>query len=178
MFATKGVVDVTVADVAAAAGCTRGTVHRHFGDRESLRLAFVEHHAALVAGRVARQIASLDEPGALLVEAVVRSVAEVRADPLLAAWFTDASATTSGRLALQADLVRDQVAGLVGEVIRRAREQDRLRPGVDVEVAVDAVVRTILSLLSLPAQPIGRRPGAARERHLVEQIVAASILDP
>jgi AcrR family transcriptional regulator len=176
VFASKGVLDVTIADVAAAAGCTRGTVHRHLGDRDSLRLAFVNHQATLVGRRVAERLATIDEPGDLLTEAVLVSVAEVRADPVLAAWFTDPSASTAGRLALRAEVVNGLVSGLVREVVRRAGDRGELDPRVDTAVTTDAVVRLILSLLTLPAADTRRRSGATQERRLVEQMLVRPVV--
>jgi AcrR family transcriptional regulator len=176
VFASKGVLDVTIADVAAAAGCTRGTVHRHFGNRDSLRLAFVNHQAMLVGRRVAERLATVDEPGDLLTEAVLVSVAEVRADPVLAAWFTDTSASAAGRLALRAEVVDGLVSGLVREVMHRADDRGELQTRVDAAVTTDAVVRLILSLLTLPAADTGRRSAATHERRLVEQVLVRPML--
>ena len=95
---------------------------------------------------------------------------------MLSAWFAEGAAAATGRLALQAAMVRSSVDGLVREVVRRARARSELRDGVDVRVVADAVVRMILSLLTLPASSVGRRSAGSVERRLVEQILVGSIL--
>jgi AcrR family transcriptional regulator len=155
VFAAKGVVDVTVADVAAAAGCARGTVYRCFPDRHALRAAFVDREARRVAGRIGTRVIGIDDPRELLVEAVLAALDEVRHDPVLAAWFTESSAATAGRIAVGTAVIRELVASFLQAMVPN-----------EVDVVADAVVRVVLSLLSYP--PDG---GAAAERRLVEAVL-------
>jgi AcrR family transcriptional regulator len=168
VFARKGVVAVTVADVAAEAGCARGTVYRCFPDREALRRAFVEREARRVAGRVAARLPGADAPRALLAASVLVAVDEVRADPVLAAWFTESSAATAGRVAVGTDVIGELVAaflaGLLGDP-----DVEGLRPDVDRPAVVDGMVRVVLSLLAHPGAD------AEAERRLVDAVLVPAV---
>ena len=185
VFAAKGVLAVTIADVAAAAGCARGTVYRSFADRETLRQAFVEREARRVWRRVGEQIDPDAAPADRLVEGVLVAVAEVRADPVLAAWFTGDAAVASGQLSLQAGAVRRLTDRWVRSLLAEAAASGdagpasgAARPDLDPAVATDAVVRVILSLLTVPAAARSARAAAAAERSLVEALLVPALFLP
>lgn len=157
--ARRGAIDLTVAEVAAEARCARGTVYRYVGDRDALRRAFVARESRRVAAGVAVDVAGIDEPAVLLVEAVLAAVARVRAQPLLAAWFGEGASGTTGRLALQVEVLHELVVEFVRPLVV---------PEAEADVAAEAVVRLVLSLLAVPAD-------AARERRLVE-VLAPPVL--
>jgi AcrR family transcriptional regulator len=168
VFARKGVVEVTVADVAAAAGCARGTVYRCFPDRHALRAAFVDREARRVARRIAGRVAEADLRG-LLVESVLAALDEVRADPVLSAWFTESSAPTAGRVAVGASVIRQLVGTFLHDVLDQAGREGVDRPGADADVLAEVVVRLVLSLLTHPAE------SAEAERRLVEQALVPAL---
>lgn len=85
LFAERGVTGVGMAEVAAAAGCSRATLYRYWPDRAALRRAFVEREASRVAAQVSEGASG---PG----EAVLLAVRLVRERPELAAWFTSDAA--------------------------------------------------------------------------------------
>jgi AcrR family transcriptional regulator len=164
VVARRGDLELTIAEVAAEAGCARGTVYRYAGDREGLRRAFVEREAAKVGGRVARRTGGVDDPRERLVESVLAAVDEVRRDPVLAAWFRGGAAGTAGSVALGVDALGELVVGFLTDLVGRDRPRGAHR--VDVEIAADAVVRLTLSLLAHPAAG-----GPTSERRLVEAVL-------
>jgi AcrR family transcriptional regulator len=170
VFLRKGVVDVTVADVAEAAGCARGTVYRCFPDRDALRSAFVDREARRVGTRIAARVAGTDDPRRCLVEAVVAAIEEVRADPVLAAWFTEASAATAGRIAVGTSVIRELVGSFLAHLSLEAERQDLHRPDVDVAAVGEGAVRLVLSLLAHPDPA-----GPAAERRIVENLVVPAV---
>lgn len=164
VVARRGDLDLTVAEVAAEAGCARGTVYRYAGDRDGLRRAFIEREAARVGWAVARRTEGLHDPRERLVESVLAAVDEVRREPVLAAWFAEGAAGTAGRLALQVDALRELVVAFVADLVGGRRSAGALQ--VEVDIAAEAVVRLTLSLLAHPAAG-----GPAVERRLVEAVL-------
>lgn len=93
LFAEHGVAGVGMAEVAAAAGCSRATLYRYWPDRGALRRAFVEREARRVAEQVAAETSTP-------AEAVLLAVRLVRERPELAAWFTADGAGLGAHAAL------------------------------------------------------------------------------
>jgi AcrR family transcriptional regulator len=153
VFEDRGVAGASMEDVARAAGCSRATVYRYFADRNALRLAFVHRETRRVGARVAAAIASVDDPAERVVEAVVRSVAEVRGVPALHAWFSSWNAEVTGEVVRASPVMRGLAAGLVG--------------GDDPEASYRAewLVRTVVSLLLFPGVD------EASERALLERFL-------
>jgi AcrR family transcriptional regulator len=172
VFAERGVTRATMSDVAAAAGCSRGTLYRYFADAAALRLAFVEREAAAIGQKVAAATAGLDDPPSLLVEACVVALREVRADPILSSWFDPASSGLAGEVANRARTIARLVEGFLTLLFEQAAERHLLRPGVEVPDAADWVVRVMLSLLAQPARRSREhRSATAAERALLDQFL-------
>lgn len=150
LFLERGLDQVSVEDVAARAGCSRATLYRYVGGKSALVGGVVAAAAETVAERVAAAVAPLTG-SRRIVEAILVSVAAVRADPALAAWFAHSG---PGRgddyLASSPDLGRIATA-LTG-----------IAPDDD---AAQWIVRVVMSLLALPAAD------PAVERRIVERFV-------
>jgi len=90
LFADQGIGQPGMEDIARAAGCSRATVYRYFETKQALLRAFVHREARDVTEQVARELEQrADRPDA--VEAVVATLAAVRARPYLAPWYTGAA---------------------------------------------------------------------------------------
>lgn len=156
-FARQGVSRTSIGDIAKEAGCSRPTVYRYFSDREALRQAFMHREARRLSHDVAGAIADIDDPGRRVVEAMLTSLRGVRANPVLAAWFTgeDGAATTE----------------LAGASPIIASLTEALLPAGDPGTSARAqwIVRIILSLLVLP---VGDEQ---EERRLLERFVVPVI---
>lgn len=126
LFAERGVNAVGMAEVAAAAGCSRATLYRWFADRHELHRAFVHREAR----RIGRLLPTDD-----LTEAVLAAVREVRAAPELLAWFGAADAGTTAELALSSEVIEGLGLAAVG----------------DADLA-RWLVRVIVSLLMVPGR--------------------------
>ena len=81
LFAEQGVGRPGMEDVARAAGCSRATLYRHFDNKDAVLRAFVHREARDVLTEVGSQ------PGD--VEAVVATLAAVRARPHLRVWYAE-----------------------------------------------------------------------------------------
>ena len=86
LFATRGIDAVSLAEVTKAAGCRNtGAVHHHFGGREELLAAVVDHHRSGLDERRASLFDELEHAAevtpALVVRALVLPMAELLDDP-------------------------------------------------------------------------------------------------
>lgn len=149
LFATHGVDAVSMAQIAAGAGCSRATLYRYFPDRPALQLAFVQREAVRVGALVAADLAGAHRDADLLVEGVLAALRHVRANPALLAWFSDRDAAHTADLAQGSEVV--EALGL-----SMAADPDAAR----------WLVRVIVSLLTVPGGD------ESEERRLVERFVA------
>lgn len=147
LFAAGGVDAVSMAQIAAGAGCSRATLYRYFPDRPSLQLAYVQREAVRVGALVAADLAGA-RGADLPTEGVLAALRHVRANPALLAWFGDRDAAHTADLAQGSEVV----------------EALGLSMAADPEAA-RWLVRVIVSLLTVPGGD------DAEERRLVERFV-------
>ena len=163
-FIEKGVSAAGMAEIAEAAGCSRGTLYRYFPNRHELHLAYVEREALSIARRVRDATAQIEDAQERLVEYVLGALHEVRANPGTAAWFTPAASGMAARMSRSSEVIRSFTTGFVARMLGPDSE--------DPEVALRArwLERIILSLLAVP----GASP--AEEREMIERFVAPAVL--
>jgi AcrR family transcriptional regulator len=159
LFLAQGVGAVGMAEIAAAAGCSRATVYRYFENRHALRVAFVHREARRLGAAVADRVRGIRSPQRRLVEAIAAAVDGVRATPTLAAWFAEASAGTAADLAASSEVIESLAVAFLGG-----------GPDADTRERARWIVRVVLSLLTVPGA------SAADERRLVERFVAPVVL--
>jgi len=157
-FAANGVRGTSIADIARAAGCSRPTVYRYFADRDALVTAFVHRAARTLAAEALAAVGSIDDPGEVLVTAVLAVVDGVRADPMLAAWFGEGAAGDAGEAA----------SSLVIESLATAFLGDPADD--DVRARARWLVRITLSLLAAPGRD------ADDERRQLERFVVPVVV--
>ena len=168
VFEEKGVLAARMVDVAEAAGCSRGTLYRYFPDGDALRQAFVDREARRVGRHVAADIDRLRRPDRRLVGVVESSLAHVRAEPILMAWFTPEAATTTGLVAARTEVVSGMVDAFLVDLFSTADPAAGFVPRVDHREAAEWVVRVIQSLLAQPADD---------ERALLEHFLVPALFD-
>ncbi len=151
LFAERGLDNVSVADVAAAAGCSRATLYRHVGSKSELVTAVLTKAARTVTARVEASVQRY-QGHRRVVEVVLASVAAIRADPVLAQWLSRSGGAATDEFR-DATPQLGRIAGTLTDL------------GPDDEAA-QWLVRVVLSLLSWPL------PDAAAERRAVERFVA------
>ncbi|WP_327142067.1 TetR/AcrR family transcriptional regulator [Nocardia sp. NBC_01327] len=160
LFAERGVTAVGMGDIAKAAGCSRATLYRYFDNRQAVRLAFVHRETRRIAARIAAQARTTEDPGEWVVDAMLAAVHEVRADPLLIAWFRPGEAGSAGRISQDSTVVESIAAGLFTPMGLTDPERSRLARWL---------TRIIVSLLSAPGRD------DAEERAMLEEFVAPTI---
>ena len=154
LFAERGVGRVGMAEVAAAAGCSRATLYRYFADRDELRTAFVHREARRVGEQVRADLTGVADPAERLTTAVLAAVRRVREAPTLAAWFRAADAGATAALATSSPVIE-----ALGRTV------------VDDPAAARWLVRVVLSLLAVPGAD------DAEERATVERFVVPALLE-
>jgi AcrR family transcriptional regulator len=159
-FIEVGVSAVGMAEIADAAGCSRGTLYRYFKNRHELHLAYVRREGVAIAERVRASVSDLDDPVERTVAYILGAVREVRANPGTAAWFATGAAGMGARMSQSAQVVA-MLAGAFGQRGPVQGEGERLR--------ARWIVRVIVSLLANPGQD------EAEERELVEHFVAPGL---
>lgn len=149
----RGLERLTVAEVAARAGCSRATFYRHVGGRTELLDAVFAEAAARIARRVQASVHRY-AGRRRVAEAILAAVSAIRSDPALAHWFRETRSRAADEyLASSPGLGR--VASTVTGI------------GPDDESA-QWIVRVVLSLLAWPLED------PAAERRLVERFAAAA----
>jgi AcrR family transcriptional regulator len=135
VFRSRGYARGTIEDVAELAGCTRGSVYLHFGSKEGLFLAIVEHHLdEQVAAFRARIDAAAGEPELLdLLQAAVAPTSQ-RATLLLdwAVMLGDLHDGDPEHL-VRARAVLAVVDREIGALVQRLCDERSLRPAAPAQ---------------------------------------------
>jgi len=161
-FAEHGVSGAGMREIARHAGCSRATLYRHFDDRHALHVAFVEYRTRRLMAELEAELGGVDEPAERLIELVLRSVAKVRDDPSMAAWFEPTQAGVAARMSRGSEVI-DRLGGAFAANWSDGRN-DALR------LRSRFVVRVIVSLLTTPGED------GAEERAMVSQFVVPALL--
>ncbi|MFD3746517.1 TetR/AcrR family transcriptional regulator [Nocardia sp. NPDC058633] len=160
LFAEHGVAAVGMADIAKAAGCSRATLYRYFDNRQAVRLAFVHRETRRIVAQLDERFRDIADPGERVIAAMLGAVAEVRANPLLIAWFRPADSGTAGRISQDSDVIESLAASMFTPMDPTDPQRSRLARWL---------TRVIVSLLSSPGRD------AADERAMLEEFVAPVI---
>lgn len=152
LFSQRGVSEVSLRELARAAGVTPAMIHYYFGDKEGLYEALLERALSRVLARV-REIVATEredlEEIADFLQVVVGALSSERWIPSLI--IREVIADT-GRF--RERFIRDfasQIAGIVPDVLGREVTAGRLRPDLDLPL-------TFVSLLGMLAWPFAARP--------------------
>jgi len=159
VFVERGVSAAGMAEIAEAAGCSRGTLYRYFPNRHALHLAYVDREALRIVRGVRDRIAGIDDAHERAIEYVLATLAEVRAKPGTAAWFEPGASGMAARMSRASEVI-ESLTGAVGGAWLAG---DELR--------ARWLVRIVVSLLADPEED------EATERALVERFVAPALLD-
>ncbi len=167
-FAELGVRATSMADVAHAAGCSRGTLYRYFESRHALQVAYINRAALRLARHIYDEVTSISDPRTRLVETVLLAVRSVRADPRLAVWFTPSDMGVATEFSRDSEVLDAIALGFTRGLDGLPAPPATLR-GDGPRPQARWVVRVIVSLLTMPADD------EDDERDIVERFVLPSV---
>ncbi|MFI6868459.1 TetR/AcrR family transcriptional regulator [Nocardia sp. NPDC050406] len=157
LFAQHGPTGVGMAEIAKAAGCSRATLYRYFENRHAVRVAFVHRETRRLAARVGERVAGIADPAELVVTAMLAALREVRADPMLMAWFGPGESGPAGRISQDSEVIESIAGGLFAPAVPDLAERSRLARWL---------TRVIVSFLAAPGRD------EDDERAMLEEFVA------
>lgn len=146
--------DITMADVAAAAGVSRQTLYKEFGSREEFAQAFVLREAERFIVTVEQAVLEhRDDPVAALSAAFGVFLSAVDEDPLIRAVLAaDGGDSLLPLVTTQGQPLVERAAERIADVILQG--WPNVRRG-DAELLAECLVRLAISYAALPAGPAG-----------------------
>jgi AcrR family transcriptional regulator len=169
-----GVTKTTAADIARAAGISRATLYRRFGNQEAIFLAVLEREseAMVVEGRA--HLGALPDPGDRLIESIMFSIGQIRRRPVHTAIFTGEAAAWAARRAIRMEALRRigerGLRMLVSTVANPVPDRMALSDEQLADLA-DWILRILISYAAVPG-PGDREPAEIR-RQLVTWFIPA-----
>jgi AcrR family transcriptional regulator len=151
---------ITMGEVASAAGVSRQTLYKEFGSRDEFAQAFVIREGARFLDAVEQAIAThLDDPSAAVAAGLEVFLTAAAEDPLVALLLADDG--TGGMLPLittQSRPVLVWASARLGDAMRAGwpRASDR-----DVELLADSFVRLAISYVTMPRDSPAETAAAA-----------------
>lgn len=174
-IARFGIAKTTVEDVAATASVSRATVYRYFGDRDELILAVLVRDVDRLLDRVKKRFTPEGPLGAQLVEGILYWLRQVERDEKLAMMFApDVTGHTVNIPGAYAALFARARAALQ-PALDVARGRGELRADLDLDEAVEWIMRVVISLLTVESPMHRSRQSLA---HFLEQFLVPSLVAP
>jgi AcrR family transcriptional regulator len=173
-YAQYGIGKTTVEDVARAADLSRATVYRHFRTHDDLLLAVVAREAARTADEARRRLRRYRDVGSWIVEGLLFCLDEIPARPALARLFSPDALGAASRLVLSSEQLLRIGTDLLRPVFEPAREQGRLREGLELDALMEWVFRILVSYLAAPSHVAPSRPAM---RRLLRRMILPAVLE-
>jgi AcrR family transcriptional regulator len=170
-----GLAKTTVEDVAQAAGVSRATVYREFGNRDELLLAVVAREAGRVAAEAELHLRRFDDVGSWIVEGMLFCLGEIPRRPLLAMLLAPEDVGRASRLVLTSEQLLAIGADMLRPIFEPARRAGLLREAVDLDGLMEWVLRVLMSYLTVPSH-LARSQDEMR--HLLRAMILPAVLEP
>lgn len=172
LFGRYGVDQVSLDDIATAAGVHRATLHRHFaGGRDELVPAVVDHEAALFLERLLDVVAGSKDARSAIVDVVTDAVMALRSNQVLLSLLHD---PTSRASSMKAGTAQIQAGGIEvwNRIITLHGTPETERGGPSTKRVVDLIFRVMVSLAEYP----GDLPRKAHVRRFVADFIVPATL--
>jgi AcrR family transcriptional regulator len=172
-FERVGVLKTTVEDVATHACVSRATVYRYFGGRDELILGVLLRELSRLNGRIEEVIRAQPTIEDAIVESILASMDQIRADENLALLVAPESAGQTSAVAGRSEALFARHEAFLGPLLQQAAESGVLRRRLDVKAAAEFVLRSVISLLTMSG---GRQRSRDEEREFIRSFVARPLL--
>ena len=170
-FSHYGFQKTSMEDIAREAGVSRGSVYRHFPDKDSLFRAVSQQQAEAFLDEMQHRTARIADLGGQIDEIARMTLEYLRDDPINAAMArTDpdafARAITTGGFELLA-MATEAVVPLVEAAVERGE----VRADLDTRRGAEWITRIVFSLVSTPSVTFDRDDPAQRQAFLRDFLV-------
>ncbi|AXB43656.1 TetR/AcrR family transcriptional regulator [Amycolatopsis albispora] len=139
----RGLVGLTVDEIAAEAGVAKGTVYYNFGSKDGLIDALLRYGVGQLADRLREAAAPADPVEALesQVDSALRFIAEY---PGFSQILVSEMWRTPGQWHETLSLLREEIISIVKEQLQRVADAGRLPDGVQIPTAAAGLFGTLL----------------------------------
>lgn len=171
-----GPAKTTVEDVAQAAGVSRATLYRQFGNRDALLLAVAAREADRVATDAELFLRRFDDVGSWLVEGMLFCIREIPNRPLLSQFLDPQELGAASRMVLTSERMLAIGSEILRPMFEPAHAAGLLREGVELDALIEWILRILMSYLAVPG------PESRSEEELRTQLrtllLPAVLIDP
>ncbi|ADJ47870.1 TetR family transcriptional regulator [Amycolatopsis mediterranei S699] len=166
---SRGLVGLTVDDIAAAAGVAKGTVYYNFGSKDGLVDALLRYGVDILAGRLRSAVSDGDPLD--VIEAQVDTTLEFIARyPGFSQILVSELWRTPGQWHGTLSLLREEIISIVKHQLSRLEEAGRLPEGVEIPTAAAGLFGTML-VVALDWQVFGPQRTRAEVRDAVMVLI-------
>ncbi|MBW2695511.1 MAG: TetR/AcrR family transcriptional regulator [Deltaproteobacteria bacterium] len=148
-----GLAKTTIEDVARAAGLSRATVYRQFGNRDGLLLAVAARDAERTARQAELFLQQFDDVGSWLVEGMLFCLREIPKRPVLSQFLAPQDFGAASRLILTSERMLSIGAELLRPIFEPARREALLQRDLQLDSLMEWVLRILMSYLAVPGPP-------------------------
>jgi AcrR family transcriptional regulator len=168
-----GLAKTTIADVAQAAGLSRATIYRQFGNRDGLLLAVAARDAERTASDAEFYLQQFDDVGSWIVEGMLFCLREIPKRPVLSQFLAPQEFGAASRLILTSERMLAIGAEMLRPIFEPARRECLLQQGLELDSLMEWVLRILMSYLAVPG------PAARTEedfRQLLGRLLLPAVL--
>lgn len=148
-----GLAKTTIEDVAQAAGLSRATVYRQFGNRDGLLLALAARDAERTAAEAEVELQRFEDVGSWIVEGILFCLREIPQRPVLSQFLAPQELGAASRMILTSERMREIGSEILRPVFEPARREGLLREDLELDALMEWVLRIVMSFLAEPGPP-------------------------
>jgi AcrR family transcriptional regulator len=164
-----GLAKTTIEDVAQAAGLSRATVYRQFGNRDGVLLAVAARDAERTASEAELYLQRFDDVGSWIVEGMLFCLREIPKRPVLSQFLAPQEFGSASRLILTSEHMLEIGSEMLRPMFEPARREGILQQDLELDSLMEWVLRILMSFLAVPGPP-------SRSEEDLRQLLRAMLL--